>query len=115
MAIILAAHECPAELSQQVSHHWEEKQKEIEPLVQSWPKEQRRVHLNFSCRDNGFTASAVLGLPTATLIGRTDQAYAEPGAAIDYVARVLMEKVIQHKHSLANEQAQQRPHHLPGA
>jgi DNA-directed RNA polymerase specialized sigma24 family protein len=108
MAVDLTAQECPAELSEEVSQHWEQKQAQIEPLLQSWPKEQRKLHLNFSCRDKGYTASVILCLPTATLIARTDQPFAEPRAAIDRVARLLMEKTVQHQHSLAEEKAQRR-------
>ncbi|HEV8291061.1 MAG TPA: hypothetical protein VGP94_04035 [Tepidisphaeraceae bacterium] len=108
MAVDLTAQECPPDLSQDVEQHWEQKQSQLEPLLQSWPKEQRKLHLNFCCRDKGYTASAILCLSTATLIARTDQPFAEPRGAIDRVARLLVEKIVQHQHSLAEEKAQRR-------
>src|SRR5258705_1751946 len=114
MAVDLTAQECSPDLSDAVSQLWEQKQSELQPLLQSWPSDQRKLHLNFSCRDNGFTASVILCLPTATLIARTEQPFAEPRGAIDRVARLVMEKIIQHQHSLAEEKPQRpRAHRAP--
>src|SRR4051794_35484860 len=108
MAVDLTAQECSPDLSDAVAHLWDQEQSRLEPLLQSWPGDQRKPHLNFSCRDNGFTASVILCLPTATLIARTEQPFAEPRRTIERVADLLMEKIIQHQHSLAEEKAQRR-------
>jgi ribosome-associated translation inhibitor RaiA len=102
--------DCSMGVSEDVASYWEQKLPRIERLLPRVAADQRQLRLSFVCGETGYTARAMLALPTGTLLARIDPPAPEHRAAIDHVVDKLTAEIRRHKERLRHEDVHHRRH-----
>jgi ribosome-associated translation inhibitor RaiA len=93
-----AFQKCTESVAPQVQEHWRDHEARLRELIGSENPDETQLDLRISCEPEAhrFGVRAVLPLPSATLT--VEALDSDLGAALDRVAELLAEAVLEHRH-----------------
>ncbi len=91
--------DCSNGIKKDIGEYWDRKRARLERLLVHFPDDQRHLHLTVQRQDLGYSAHAVLRLPTGTLVAEAPAQ--EHRAALDIVADRLAEEIRRHKDTIS--------------
>jgi DNA-directed RNA polymerase specialized sigma24 family protein/ribosome-associated translation inhibitor RaiA len=107
----LRIRDCSTGVSEDVASYWEQKLPRIERLLTRFAADQRKLQLGFVCLETGYTAWAMLVLPTGTMLARIDPPVPDHRVAIDQIVDKLTMEIRRHKERLRHENVHHRRDH----